>query len=120
MPINEYNQAPPNLKEITEREFAQSFLFHYEPKKYESRFVAVDQLKLCGIAVKQMMPLRMMWHHDGTGVALSNDYWEGKVRFFKFATCEHKFDGGGRKLGNCFYEHTCSKCGYKKQVDSSG
>lgn len=39
MPIAEYNSAPPNFKEIAEKQFAQSFLFTYEPQKMESRQV---------------------------------------------------------------------------------
>jgi hypothetical protein len=121
VPVAEYNQAPPNFKEITEKEFAQSFLWNWAPAKQERRQISREELRGCGIEHppnQGMLGVLMFWHADKTGVAMSADWWAGKLRFFKFAVCLHDFTG--EKLGNCYYRHTCKKCGYSHTVDSSG
>lgn len=69
--------------------------------------------------------------YDGTGVAFSHDYWtayyetkgretEGRaapMQWYRFARCEHTIER--TKLGNCYYRHTCTKCGFSEEVDTS-
>jgi len=38
-------------------------------------------------------------------------------RFFVWKVCEHECTS--TKLGNCYYEYTCKKCGYTYRIDSS-
>lgn len=118
MPLADYNSAPPNFKEITQKELVQSSFFIWEPWKYETRQIIKTECDRFGVESKYPLSIRMFHYLDGTGVALSGDWHAGTLRFFKFAECVHVFDSG-RKLGNCYYEYVCGKCGYKNRVDSS-
>lgn len=121
-----YNDTPPGWREITEADFVKSTFFTHEPGKIEFR-----QLMKAGLTDEQGAPLicaRLYYFHDGTGVALMNDYWAGKLRYFAFG-CDHKwhkvYGDEAKKLGfGTLYSHdhayVCDECGETKVVDSSG
>lgn len=121
------NCPPPHFKELTEKEFAQSLFFTYDALKTEYRQIMPGALldenstdvkpPMCN-GRPTMMALKMFWFHGGQGIGMTNDYWNGKVRYFKFAECEHTMQHT-KCLGNCYNEYTCSKCGYRQEVDSS-
>jgi hypothetical protein len=103
-----FNELPPNFKEITEQEFAQSKFFTYMPEKTEYRQVNING---------KHTDLRMFWMYDNTGYAIVSNYWDGKVIYYSFAKCEHIFDE--KTVGKCLTEYTCKKCGYRETIDSS-
>ena len=119
-----YNYAPPNWKEIKEEEFTTSHFFTYTPKFSEYR-----QIIFGDISKGEMMSVQMFYFHDGTGVALYPDWREGKVRYFKFAKCDHDSveltqDECKKRdiqhFGMCWHVYECKKCGYIESYDSSG
>ena len=114
--FGKFNDAPDLWREIFEKEFAQSKFFSYTPEKIEFR-----QIHIKGIKSKndKMIEAHMFHFHDGTGVALSNDFWKGKVSYFAFG-CNHDFEEKPRAgLFNCQHYLVCKKCGYGHITDSS-
>jgi len=117
------HELPPNFREITEKEFAQSKFFVYFPEFWEYRQITkkedFEKFKWGNEQRSHVFSLRMAYFFDGTGVALEHDYWAGKVRYFAFAVCEHN-ERTQRNVGNCLNEYTCAACGYVETIDSSG
>lgn len=129
--VTQNNSVPPNWKEITAEEFAQSKFFTYGFSHSEYR--------------------QFLWSQNGwfsgrlfyicgrpEGVAMTNQYSLGKyrVRYFSFAECIHEWEGVSRKRmeelaqkfpqlkgkgtwGNCCHNSVCTKCGDYWFVDSS-
>jgi hypothetical protein len=116
-------ELPPNFREISEKEFAQSKFFVYSPEFWEYRQITkaedYKKFKWGDEQRSYVFSLRMAYFFDGTGIALEHDYWAGKVRYFSFAVCEHK-ERKQRNVGNCLNEYTCVACGFAETVDSSG
>ena len=121
-----YNDAPPNLREIKAKEFAQSMFFIYSPEYVEYRQVDPKQV---GPREKYFLDLRLFYMHDGTGFALAHDYWKGRVRYFRFGKCMHEATeelspqearaNGVEHWGMCYHVYKCRNCGYTYAVDSS-
>lgn len=108
-----YNSLPPNLRELSEKEFAQSCFFsHSALGPAESRQFFNAAAKKLGIS-----ELHIFWYSDGTGIAFASDYWKGKVRFFSCAVCEHVYTETNPRMHEHVY--TCKKCGHKYRTDSS-
>lgn len=116
-------ELPPNFREITEKEFAQSKFFIYSPDFWEYRQINkkedVARFKWGPEQRPYVFALRMAYFYDGTGLAIEHDYWSGKVRYFAFAVCEHK-NRKERTVANCLHEYTCQDCGFVETIDSSG
>ena len=121
-----YNDLPPNWREITEAAFVTGHFFSHDPEKVEFR-----QLMGTDIKSEKGSPLvnaRLYFFHDGTGVALMDDHWAGKPRYFAFG-CDHKYrEVHGKELqklgfkgvtGSCDHALYCDKCKHKMVVDSS-
>ena len=84
-----YNDPPVNFKEITEAEFAKSQFHSYTPTHIEFRqMILKDDLTPGKLAGGKMVQAKLFWFSDDTGVAISGDYWKGKVRYFSFG-CNH-------------------------------
>jgi hypothetical protein len=119
---NPSNRLPPNFKEITEKEFAKSKFFVYSPDFWEWRQINVkeDYQNFTWGKDKHsyIFSIRMAYFYDGTGLAMAHDYWEGKVRYFSFAVCEHK-NKTERNVGRCLNQYTCDACGFVETIDSS-
>lgn len=111
--VGGYNDLPPNIREISEKEFAQSMFFSYSPIHIDHRQVTRGAEKF----VKGLFQIQIYWFHNGSYVALHNDFWGGKIRFFVGEICQHEVEGVN--VGNCLNRYTCTKCGYEYTVDSS-
>lgn len=116
----------PNFKEITEKEFAQSKFFSYGADRTEYRQILPDRLPWKG--EKYALSVTLYYLYDGTGYGISSDYWQGKVRYFRFAACEHEYKElsqqecrkrGLYHAGRCYHVSECVKCGRINAVDSS-
>lgn len=120
-----YNDTPPGWREISEKEFVQGQFFRSSPEKTEFR-----QLMRGNVTSERgtsLLNARLYFFHDGTGVAMMDDHWAGKIRFFAFG-CDHKYqevhgqtarDLGFGFTGNCQHAYICEKCGHKYMTDSS-
>jgi hypothetical protein len=121
------NYAPKGWREITEKEFSQSLFFTYTPVAIEYRQLTCDY-DGNKLNEKYMLAVKMFMMHDGTGVAISADYWEGKLRFFAFG-CQHEYREYGREYatehklpyegGRCMHNYHCKKCSDVMIHDSS-
>lgn len=118
-----YNQAPHGWRELTEAEFAQSAFFRYRPESFEMRQLHVNDKH----GNMHVLMAQLFWFSDNTGVAMSHDYWAGKVNYYAFG-CDHKFNElssnecRARKLyhgGRCYHVYECEKCKAINSVDSS-
>ena len=85
------------------------------------------QISVSGAPITLLRDARLYFFHDGTGVAMMDDYWAGKIHYFAFG-CDHKYRQvygeeatklGLRPIGLCETAHYCDKCGDKMVVDSS-
>jgi hypothetical protein len=120
-----YNDAPPGWREISEKEFVQGQFFLNPLTKHEFR-----QILHAGVNSEKghaLVNARLYFFHDGTGVALMNDCWAGKLRYFAFG-CDHTYREvygeearklGLRPLGQCDHAYLCDKCDHTMLVDSS-
>lgn len=117
-----YNDVPTNWRKITEADFAKSMFFTYTPEAVEDRqFVEPSN------PTGPMISARLFFMHDGTGVALSRDFWAGTVQYFAFG-CAHEYReltqteceaAGIRHWGRCFHVNKCTICEYVYAYDSS-
>ena len=114
-----YNDSPPNLKVMTEAEFATSAFFVYDFESVENRQILLHNLpKAIRESRTEILDLRLFWMQDGTGFGMSHDYWKGKVEYFSFAICVHSYKSvpsGFRMV----HDSVCTKCGHRTSVDSS-
>lgn len=123
------NCLPVNFREVTEKDIVQKSLF----LTYGAEYTYFTQAHVDG-PDKAMVSLSCFIFHDATGIALSKDYWAGKLRYFMFG-CEHSFIefGSAEALAKAYPEHAgkyqrgmhmhnsvCEKCHYLRIVDSSG
>lgn len=120
IPEREPNHPPPNLKEVTELDFARSHFFRYHPDFVEWMQVLPQYLpEPLRTEQKGMLAIQCYWFFDGTGVALASEWFRGKVRYFTFAVCEH--ETAEKPSGRMFdHVHQCTKCGFVYVYDSSG
>lgn len=132
-----FNDAPPNLREITEKEWVRSgyfsvhSFFHEEFRQFIIKSLPATSEKTGKILnegrdVYHSFKLCYMDEHHG--YAITHDYWEGKVRVFHFG-CNHKYHElsfqecnyrGISHFGNCWHVHECRECGNIYSCDSSG
>jgi hypothetical protein len=103
-----FNTAPDGWREITEAEFARSNYFHESISKTEHRQFPIEWK---GKTTYHGVMLLHFW--DQTGLALVNEFWDSKVRFFAFG-CDHKMTSDGRT-------DRCTVCDFNHpRRDSSG
>ncbi len=103
-----YNDPPVNLKEITEAEFAKSQFHNYTFSHVEFRqMILNDDLSPGKLSRGKMVQAKLFWFPDDTGVAISADYWKGKIRYFSFG-CNHDLDQKTFAPGCAL---PCKKCG---------
>lgn len=102
-----YNDPPVNFKEITEADFAKSQFHSYSPTHIEFRqMILKDDLSPGKLNGGKMVQAKLFWFGDDTGVAISADYWKGKVRYFSFG-CNHDVDAKTFSPGCSL---PCKKC----------
>ena len=120
--FSHFNQAPANFKEVDEEWLARHSTF----RTYGFRYHWYQQIMNLPDE-KYTLSIHCFGSEDGTGFAISTNYWAGKIRYFSFAGCEHEFRTPTREEcaehhdypGNCYHVYICDKCGYWYSVDSS-
>ncbi len=124
-----YNDPLPNMKEITAEEFAQSGFFTWSITGVEFR--QIDPTRFAEgnllIPTKSYISVKIFYCNGPgeSGFAMSADYWEKRVRYFKFAKCYHEWEEiPGSSIGGPAFNHyhycKCKKCGANWEYDSSG
>lgn len=115
-----YNDFPPDWKEIAEEEFAKSMFFTYSPDLIQHRQM---------MKPNEVVEATLHFFWDGNGYAIGHDFWKGKVKYYRFALCEHTYRElspsearakGHSHFGNCYHVTECAKCGLIWEYDSSG
>lgn len=106
--IGQYNYYPPNMTEIDMGEYFRLL------RSYCS--IADEFRQPMREKDNKINSLRILWYADGTWLAIG--YTREGVKFYKGAICVHEMKCD-KKLGNCWYRYTCSKCGYQDEIDSS-
>jgi hypothetical protein len=122
-----YNHPPPGFTEITAEEFAQSGFFTWCKEGVEFRQIMsdnVDPKKLLS-PIKGCLSITLFYMNHGDNYGICSDYWDKKVRYFKFAVCFHEYQEissaeAGKPAFNCYHYCKCSKCGHQWEYDSSG
>lgn len=94
---------PPNVVDITFKEFSRSLTTW-------GGTMTFAQVQRPGTYA---MNTQLFTRADGRGLAI-----EAEGRTYKFAACEHTNESV--KLANCYFQMTCTQCGYVENVDSSG
>jgi len=122
-----FNDPPVGLREVTEKDFAQSMFFTYSPMGIESRQIFTDKFYEDERGRKVILSLTIFWMHDETGVCMSNNYWDGKIRYF-LCGCDHDYqelswqeckERGIRHEGRCWHVTECKTCKNISAHDSS-
>ena len=117
------NLFPDGWREIEVEEFAQSDFFAYSPTHVEYR-----QMYDAHPFTSPMVAAKLFHFPDGTGIAMSNEWWDKKVRYFKFG-CDHSYaelmpsQCNSRSIphhGMCWHVYECATCGHVMSQDSSG
>jgi len=125
-----FNDAPPNFKEITAKEFAESGFFTWCKVATEHRQIIPDRIsrKALRKPIKFQLSYTLFYMNHGSHFAMTVD--NKKVRYFTFAKCHHGSSVelsmaeanaiGHRHFGNCYHVHKCNLCGHVWAYDSSG
>jgi hypothetical protein len=119
-----FNDAPPNFREINETEFCNSEFFVYTSIHTESRQIILDRNK----NYIYFLNVKLFLLSNGYGFGISADYKNKKIKYYKFEICQHEFreptEDEYNKFhlikGMCIHNSICKKCGYIKSIDSSG
>jgi hypothetical protein len=121
------NAFPEGWREIPVGEFARSNFFTYSPTfvEYRQMYPTDDD----GIIQHQtkMTAAKLFHYNDGTGIAMSSDFWGKKIYYYKFG-CDHKYkemgmneakERGFQHHGMCWHVYECVTCGDVMSTDSS-
>lgn len=113
----DFNDAPPDWAEITEAEMIETTpLRAYTPQLVEYRQILPSRTN-GAISAGPMLAATLYYFHDRTGVGMSFDYQQKKVRWFRFG-CDHQMTTWWPVM---FERHDkCEKCGYEAVYDTSG
>ena len=115
--VSAWSQPIPNLKWITEAEFAHSHFFMFQPTHILLRKVAKDQLP--EDFVPHMSPYARLILTDAvSGFVLLSEYARGRIHYGTFAFCEHR-NQKATNLGRCYNRYDCLDCGHSWTIDSS-
>jgi hypothetical protein len=127
-PTKNFNALPPNLRECPNSDF-----FHYigtyglskseyrqpivvEPETGEKVFTPALHLLYFNASKTEGFAYAVEWSYDGLSKSeYRSNFW---LRTYRFSEC-HPHNDTAVKLGNCYYQYTCSKCGRSYTVDSS-
>jgi len=117
------NDAPPGFTEITAEEFAQSGFFTWCKLGIEFRQICnFGESKLLKQPKnREMLSITLFYMNHGDNYGMAHDYWDKKVRYFKFTTCYHNYvEVGNQGMRSCYNVCKCNKCGDVWEYDSSG
>jgi len=109
--MSDFNKPFPNMRELSEKDFAQSQFFTYchgEPEYRQFPFKHSDGKTYTATARGYMV--------NGEGFCVIREYWQGRVRWFKYG-CEHNYEE--KNVGRCLHKYTCTKCKHSYTTDSS-
>ena len=115
-----FNDAPVGLREITEEDFAKGPFFHMCPTHTEYKQITRGRKGKC------VLDLHIFWFQDKTGIAMSADFWKGKVTYWACG-CDHKYkelsydECKERKIshhGMCWHVKECQICKHVTSYDS--
>lgn len=121
-----YNDLPKGWRSISEKEFVQGKFLSYSPELVEHRQMWSDPDDP-NRHMKAVITATLYWFFDGTGIAISSDWWAGKLQFYAFG-CEHSYrelsqeECHNRNIysgGQCYHVSECAKCKHINAVDSS-
>ena len=119
-----YNSPPPNFREVTAEEIAQSDFFTYSPVIYFFRQIDPKRVSW---PEKHFLSVRFFGMSDGTGYGIAQDYWAKKIRWFRYG-CDHTYVEKSQDwcrerdithFGMCYHVYECSKCKHVIAQDSS-
>ena len=123
-----YNDPLPMMKETNEAGIR--VLFTYGADAIGYRQIDPAKLKAIGIHSKYFMSIHYFLVNtlDKSGVAMSYDGDTERIRYFTWKTCEHEFRvpdhedfaRGVSRPSMCYHVDICTKCGYVREIDSSG
>jgi len=121
-----YNDFPPGWVEIGEKDVLnERTFFLYSPEVIEHRQMFAKDER--GIGRGACLTARLYHFHDGTGIAMSEDYDKNVIRWFRFG-CVHEWRSvtpqecskrGIYHAPRCYSVSECKKCGHIKSIDSS-
>lgn len=137
--VNRWSEPLPNLRWVTESEFARSHFFMYSgyvqfgadfggPNESDNHAQVPP-----GYSNPAHKAHAQCWvDNGGKGFVMVSEYYHpidpkrpyphgesvGRVWFGLFAFCEHK-NVTQRNLGRCWNEYTCRNCGHSWEIDSS-
>lgn len=121
-----YNDFPPGWVEIGEKDVLIGRMFFlYSPEVIEHRQMFAKDER--GIGRGACLTARLYHFHDGTGIAMSEDYDKNVIRWFRFG-CVHEWRSvtpqecskrGIYHAPRCYSVSECVKCGFVKSIDSS-
>jgi hypothetical protein len=123
-----YNDFPPNWKRCAPEDFWGTFVGGC-PRLVEFRQMlepksVFNKLPKNTYGQRTVRNAKLYFYNDGTGLALVSDYDYAKSQhrkplLYKFAACEHEYEGVPEKSAMCYHVSRCKKCGYEYAVDSS-
>jgi len=111
------NDFPAGWEPITEAEFAKSEFFN--------GWVAMEHRQM--FQENKAVHAYLFHFHGGDGIAIENDFWGGKIRYYRFG-CKHEYSEAlgdehaveiGMRLGHCDHAYKCMKCGHFMVQNSS-
>jgi hypothetical protein len=103
----DYNDPPINLREITEKDFAQSQFHSHSPSLIEYRqMILKEDLSPGKLTNGRMISAFLYWFGDDTGIAIASEHHKGKVRYFAFG-CNHSLGQATYRAGATYH---CKKC----------
>lgn len=122
--MKRYNDTPPNAKQITSDEFWRNFTQLAHVYKFETYYC----VNIPGRTNKLIRSFHgrelKVWYHEAAkqGVGFVPKVEKALLvtpdTFFSFAACIHKMTSV--RLGRSYTKHSCEKCGYSYEIDSSG
>lgn len=90
-----FNDFPPNWREITETEFAQSRHFAFVPVLAEYRQMIRRGPKEKDESRRNLpaaVSATLFWQSNGTGYSIISDFWKGTVSFYSFGEIPEGFE----------------------------
>jgi hypothetical protein len=121
------NAFPEGWREIPVGEFARSNFFTYSSTfiEYRQMYGKLPNGTICHNS--GMTAAKLFHYNDGTGIAMSNDFWGEEIHYYKFG-CDHKYnelgmneakERGFQHHGMCWHVYECATCGHVMSTDSS-
>lgn len=126
-----FNDPLPNMKEVTENEFATCGFFTWVIEGVEFRQIDPKRFPEGSLRspLKYYFGCKVFYSNGPQFAGYVMGVENGRIRYFTFTDCEHKYrelsqpECRTRKIdhfGNCYHVSECVHCGRIISVDSSG